>query len=265
MKKKIMFLLVGLIFITGCSKSNKEEAVKYTIDDVPIGYFVKKGDSFYPLVDQGMSTTNEGMFQWFTEPFDEIVPIFEEGDELVYISDTERPLSYEFYRMIDYGYTIGAQFNLNASDSDGGWGNTTSGGGTAIKFPDSGGYNELSPISEYAPSVITKPAATKIVEVNSKEAKASMFTREGFMLGLTKDAFYKFNYYSGTIFSSINLKADTHLFIQEDDGVFRTTSHTEQRDLYFTINLPQTMDNGFYVVEGSGLFEYQASSDLNNW
>ena len=256
MKKTMILLMTGLIFISGCGKKEKLESPVYSHEDVPEGYYIKKDDKFYPLLSEGISKTQTGMFQWFTGQYDKLIPELGPKDSLVFISSTERPDAYEFHKMIDYGYTVGIKFDLGTEGSGGTWG-VSSGSRKAIRFPNnSGDFAPSSPVGVYIKEQVQNARATKLVEINDKEVTHDLFSKDGFTLSLTKDAFYKYSFYEGTQFKAVNLKADTHLYIQEEDGIQRTTSHTEERSKFFTINLPQTMSEGNYLVAGSGLFKY---------
>lgn len=261
MKKKILasILAVAMMFtLTACGSSQagvqmKEDGsiMTYTEEDLPEGLYVKSGDTYYPLLNATEADAAEANYQWFTE-FDQLIPEMGEDDTLILYSTSEVPQSFTFWKMTDFGYTVGIRFQQAETSKD-------------LTFPsDQNGYCSYSPVGTYILETTFGGAGVsnvKIEEVNGKEFKETMLTTDGFMKGLTKDAMYKFWYYQGTVYKSVNIKADTHVFIEDYD--LSTASYVELKDKFFEVNLPNGIENGYWFVEGYGMFKYSgAETDL---
>jgi len=66
--------------------------------------------------------------------------------------------------------------------------------------------------------------------------------------------------YCGTVAKSVNLKADTHLFIQE--ATYVSSTYDELKAKCFEIHLPANMTPGFYYAEGIGMFYYEGEPEF---
>lgn len=242
--------LVMVLSFTGCGNKdtgpvmNKDGSImSYSEDEIPEGLFVKTGDKYYPLLRTGSPEEN---YRWFTK-YDNLIPEFSKDSKFVFYSNGEIPQAFNFWKMIDFGYTVGIRFVQNQG---------------ALTFPSE---KELyCPSSPVGPYVVNRTfngeiKNVRIKEVNGKEFKETMLTTDGFMKGLTKDAMYKFWYYQGTVYKSVNIKADTHVFIEDYD--MSTASYIELKDKVFEINLPVGMENGYYYIDGFGMFKYTGAAE----
>lgn len=247
--KKIIASILSIIFIlglTGCGGEktgvlmNEDGTIKtYTEEEIPEGLYIKSGDIYYPML---MTNSRESNYQWFTE-YDQLIPEMTEKDKLILYSKGAIPETFTFYKMTDFGYTVGIKFIQNE------------GGG--LSFPGGmDGYCPYSPVGSYLlENTFTEGTGNiTIKEVNGKEFRETMLTTDGFMKGLTKDAMYKFWYYQGTVYKSVNVKADTHVFIE--DYELSTGSYVELKDKTFEVNLPASIENGYWFIDGYGLFKY---------
>ncbi len=251
--KKLIVVVLALVMVlsfTGCGDSNTGPAMNkdgsmmaYTEDEIPEGLFIKTGDKYYPLL---LTGTAEENYRWFTK-YDNLIPEYTKDSKFVFYSNGKIPEAFTFWKMIDFGYTVGVRFIQDKG---------------ALTFPSEEElYCPTSPIGPYVLEH-TFNGSTKnvrIKEVNGKEFKETMLTTDGFMKGLTKDAMYKFWYYQGTVYKSVNIKADTHVFIEDYD--MSTASYIELKDKVFEINLPVGMENGYYFVDGFGLFKYTGADE----
>lgn len=254
MKKRLlagMLALVLMFSLTGCGggaggiQMNEDGSIKtYTEEEIPEGLYVKSGDIFYPLLNATEEGAQESNYQWFTE-YDQLIPELKEGDTLILYSESVVPENFTFWKMIDFGYSVGIRFVRDEQTR-------------ALTFPgDQSGYCSYSPVGKYILDTQFQGAGVanvRIKEVNGKEFKETMLTADGFMKGLTKDAMYKFWYYQGTVYKSVNVKADTHIFIEDYD--LSTASYVELKDKVFEVNLPSGIENGYWFVDGYGMFKY---------
>lgn len=221
------------------------QIMSYTEEDLPEGMYIKTGDKYYPLLNAGSSEMN---YQWFTE-YDDLIPEFTKDSTFILYSESEVPDSYTFWKMIDFGYTVGIRFTQDADTGE-------------LTFPnDEDMYCSYSPVGTYVVENTFGGSISnvRIKEVNGKEFKETMLTTDGFMKGLTKDAMYKFWYYQGTVYKSVNIKADTHVFIEDYDVT--TSSYVELKDKFFEVNLPVNMENGYWYIDGIGMFKYSGADE----
>ena len=146
MKKKILasILAVAMMFtLTACGSSQagvqmKEDGsiMTYTEEDLPEGLYVKSGDTYYPLLNATEADAAEANYQWFTE-FDQLIPEMGEDDTLILYSTSEVPQSFTFWKMTDFGYTVGIRFQQAETSKD-------------LTFPsDQNGYCSYSPVGTY--------------------------------------------------------------------------------------------------------------------
>ena len=254
MKNKLMLILSILILtltLSACSK--KEEGggivasdggpLTYSESDLVEGIFAMKGKKFQALLNPPPAAQSASHI-WFTG-YDKAIPVVEKGDKLVLYSEEAVPSELEFVKLNDFGYTLGIMFPQATEDG-------------RLTFPTtSTSYNPNSPVFKHVSSnVFTgSPSAINIKEVNGKEFKETMLSVDGFMKGLTKDAMYKFYYYQGTVYKDVNIKADTHVFLK--DYVLPSGSYDQLKDKTFVVNLPSSIETGYWYIEGYGMFKYE--------
>lgn len=266
--KKILSLGIAALMavsLSACGGNDDGDIYKgseipsYTEREIAEGTYIKKThndqkgvDSFQPLLATPLESDNRGNFYtWFTSKYDDLIPRFQEGDQIVFYSETKRPTSYTLYRMKDMDYTLGILFNVRMNEGD-------INRPTIISF--SGTYNEMSPVCTVVPEAIgVSSADIQITEINEKEFSTNILADDSFLKGLTAQTMYNIGFYCGTVFKQVMVKADTHLFIQENTSV--TSSYVELKDKYFEIILPSNMDTGFYYMEGVGMFRYEGKTN----
>lgn len=257
------FITLGLIavlsmtILTGCgSKSggvvmNPDGTMKsFTEENLEEGLYVKKGDLYYPVLNAMSSDTGQN-FMWYTS-FDQLIPEYNlaDGDKIIFYNESEVPMIFTLWKMTDQNYSVGIRF---VQDGEGGF----------ITFPsDEQDYCSYSPVYEYVKSTVFAQTGTpRIKELNGTEFKETLLTPDGFLKGLTKDAMYRFYYYQGTVYKYVNIKADTHIFVEEYDK--STASYVELKAKVFEINLPEGMENGYWYFDGYGMMLYKGpTTDL---
>lgn len=248
-------MTIGLF--TGCSK--KKEIVPGGLDEegklVPYSasevsyegrYYIKHKDKYYPLMTYGMS--DKRSYQWFTKKYSGYIPVFTNGDSLVYINSTARPTSTSLVLMEDNGFTIGTSFNVLSENSE-----------SIVSFSEN--YCGTSPVGSYITNSINgKIETTKIVEINGKPFTRNMIDDRGLIHGLTEGAMYKFNYYKGTVYKSVNLKADTRILLSSTK--YSSTSYKPAKNIFYEVVLPENLPNGYYQIPGHGLFQYALEDNI---
>lgn len=247
-KKITMLLLVAtmMLSLVGCSGDDSPSYTGIDLSTAGTGVYIlsSKDGLAYTTLTAGQTADQE---HWFLTE-DQLSNIKELGakDQLVFTDISSRPSSFTFYRYDEMGYTIGTDFQVITETTD-------------LKSPVIITFgsvrNPFSPIGDYLNTYVTSSGENvKITEINGIEFKTSMLTSSGYLKGLTKDAMYKFTFYQGTYYKNITVKADSLLLYQS--GKYSTSSYSEMESNYFIINLPAEMPNGYYYLEGYGLFKY---------
>lgn len=250
-----IFLCMILVFsLAGCGNTEEPivddngDVIHYKEEEIAEGYYILKDDGYYyKFLNTEMNTTGNGnVFLWFTEPYDAAIPRFTTKDKLLYYSETSRPGSVTFYKMTDYGYTLGAMFSVTQNTED-------------IKHSQiisfAGVYNPYSPVQSAVEGVVTSNATTYLTGINNHEFTSTLLVDDAFLKGLTKDTMYQIEMYCGTVRKTVNIKADTHLFLQE--STYTTSAYEELKSKCFEISLPSNLSPGYYYAEGIGLFYYE--------
>ena len=265
-KKTIILSLVMVfsIFLTSCSRGNSEpfatedgNILQYNdVAELPDGYFVKKQNGVIePVLSKGVYQKEETTIVWYSK-FDKLVPILQPGDELIrvdsYSFKNNEPA--KFKKMRDVGYTIGALFDVNMSRLDD--------GKLDPKINFSGEFSPYSPASEAVKVTMGSNASEPLIDVNGQDFTPNMLSPGGLLQGLTKDAMYQFRYYVGTKYQLINMKADTHAF--ESERELKSDALIEEKSTYFTVPLPNSIEDGYYVIEDFGMFYYDSTGNTNN-
>lgn len=255
-KKILSSILVGALCITtlsGCSKKEENpimtsdhKILEYDLKNLPENryYIKKKNNKFQPLLQEGV----KGEYAWFTK-YDNLIPVLEKGDKLIYTSVKSKPYSFQMAKMKNLGYTVGIRFNVKYLEEE----------ATDIySFPTtSDGYCPFSKVGKIVGEKVSDKS-TSIKEINGKKITSLMFTDEGFLKGLTKDAMYQFGYYYGTKYEQIDVKADTHIFTRQDSLLSNTFKETKKG--YIEIGLPEGgSEAGYYNLEenNGGMFRVE--------
>lgn len=251
-KLLLLFTIILSFSFVGCQKETKSivssdgTPLSYNESDLPQGVYILKDKKYYSLLNLGTSMTRN--YIWYTG-YDKAIPTLEKGDKLIIYTPQSVPSELQFVKLNDFGYTLGIKFQKR--DQDG-----------FMSFPrDSGSYNPTSPVSKVIGKVNSEARGSRvdIKEVNGKEFKETMLSVDGFMKGLTKDAMYKFYYYQGTIYKDVSVKADTHVFLK--DYTLPSGSYDQLKDKTFIVNLPSSIEDGFWHIEGYGMFRYIGDED----
>lgn len=254
----ILTAIMAITLFTGCNKEaeivpggldTEGRLVPYTEEQVNYEgtYYIKHNKMYYPLMKYGMGDKNLS-YQWFTDKYSGYIPVFTNGDSLVYINKKERPSSTSLILMEDDGYSVGTTFNVFSENSE-----------YAVQF--SKNFCGTSPVGSYITNATNEDyEATKIVEINGKPFTRNMIDNLGLIHGLTEGAMYKFNFYQGTVYKSVKLKADTRILL--NSTAFSSTSYKPAKDIFYEVVLPENLPNGYYKIPEYGLFQYSLEDNI---
>lgn len=213
-------------------------------------YIYKDNEKYYNFLNVAAADDATGSkYVWFTEPYDEAIPHMTIKDKLLYYDEAKRPESITLYKLTDYGYTLGIKFNVKNDSGDAKY-------PQVINFSDT--FNTLSPVASVIENSVPDSGATVyITEINNHDFTSNLLVNDSFLKGLTKDTMYAIGMYVGTVHKSVNVKADTHLFIQE--ATYTASSYQELKSKTFEIYLPANLTPGYYYADGIGMFYYEGT------
>lgn len=258
-KAMLLILMLMLSFtMTACKRTetpfaNKDGSILTYKDIESLGdgyYVVKANGNINPLLSQGIQGNNRAdSLVWYRD-FDKLVPVFEEGDSIIIVrsSGFENNQPAKFVKMRDSGWTIGGTFQTSLL--------RTADGEVKSRIAFAGNYCPYSQAGAAVEAVMGGNSGAALLDINGKEFTPNMLSSNGILQGLTRDAMYQFRYYVGTKYKFINMKADTHVF--EGEREFTSKEFIEEKSTYFTVPIPDGLEKGFYILNGYGMFFYNA-------
>ena len=273
--KKALAVLLSLSFLlTGCSlrrdgkKVEEEEKnqVEYvsSIDELENGhYYIHHegqylkpyiGNASFDTVEDRSQTSGNDRVAWFMDDWSKI-PTLYSGDYIVFY--TESPLSEEFnIERFEYmGYTLGIC----------GLKRTKSG---RYSFDATGSSSKYVNKESDAARLLDLGEESVIIDnIGSAKLRSGNITRAGTVQGLKEDCSYTTDVYVGSKVKTYVLKADSIALCSMEH--YSTSDYTFLRSSVIRINLPSYLNDGYYAVNGSGIFRYvrgrsySANTDFN--
>lgn len=258
-KKSTVFSLLtaAIILLAGCQKKNTTpEGLDENHNLLPVTsinyegmYYIRSADgkSFYPLSSKCIMGEGKNIYMWFTDGYESYIPEYTEGCSLVYVNKTARPSLTNIYEMDDTGYTIGAQFEPFDELGE-----------TCVRFTEV--TCPYSPVTARLGRAIASPKATKVTEINDTTFKRTMIDSYGFIHGLEANCMYKLSFYEGTVYKSVDVMADTRLFLIKNE--YASAKYIPHKNIYYEVVFPEGLPNGYYIVPGFGMFHYNVDSNI---
>ena len=277
-KTKYMAVLLSMtMLLSACKKDQVMDRdgnmLEYTMTELKSqeGFFVRVEKSendvvFQPLLSPskvGVMSFNSTVrsvkdlssrYIMLSDERENLIPIIT-GDNLLILIDDDSaiPSEFEFEKFSDAGYTFGGLF-YSSDDSKGLM--VAAGSYSNTFVPDSDMkdvWSDKKNISLYSLDTIGEtPIGEKNIDGN------------GAFQGLEKDMTYKFQCYVGTKYETVSVKADTHYFVSE------TVLHMTQKDCvnktkngFVIISIPKDLPSGYYLVNGSYFFYFDAENVTN--
>lgn len=250
-------ITAALLLLSGCKKKNATpEGLDENMNLLPVEsidyegmYYIRSADGkkYYPLSTKGLTGENKDLYVWFVDGYEHYIPEYTEGCSLVYVNKTARPTLTNIYEMDDTGYTIGAQ--LEPFDEL---------GETCVRFTKT--VCPYSPIGSRLARAYSSPEATKITEINDTPFKRTMIDTYGFIHGLEANCMYKLSFYEGTVYKSVDVMADTRLFLIKNE--YASAKYIPHKNIYYEVVFPEDLPNGYYVIPKIGMFHYNVDSNI---
>lgn len=253
--KKVSFIFMGIFFctlISGCGK--KQIFVKYedqyklqAVDDKKLEndvYYIKDGADFYEayMPDGTASGTvekpSESRLLWMNED-EGLVPTLYKKEVVAFPSEKSEEKDSKLERFKDIGWSLGMYGGY--IDDDGYICYTLN--KNIIKESDA--YEKLSE---------KKSTEIRIVSINDELVSEKTINDAGVIVGLEKDGQYSVGYYVGTYYGTAVIKADRNFF--QSYEILQTGKITNTKNGYVAIYMLPDLKNGWYCINGKGLFKY---------
>lgn len=263
-KKLLIVLLSAVMSLSGCSLSRQKKKtdnvikneVEYVddMDKLENGgiYIYHDGKYLIPYIgaasfdtaSDNSRSSSSGKVAWFMDDWDKI-PTMYKGDSLVFY--TVNPISENFYieRYEYLGYTIGicglskktsGRYSFNAVNADNGRRSYIN------RSSDASRLLEL----DFSDVIIDNIGGSKL--------RSGNISRAGTILGLEPNKEYAADLYTGTQLNVYVLKADNRALCSMESTM--TNDYTFLRSKILRINLPENLNDGYYNVNGTGIFRY---------
>lgn len=209
-------------------------------------------DIFQPVYKEGDPTDDmlesSSRVLMISDEKDNKIPTLYKGDELIYYSDSKLPKSFSLERFYDHGYSLGfygleeyikksGQYILRGSDEI-----------LPIKGSSSAKVlaNYLSSSDKYV----------SIPMVGDKKIESKDVSKAGTIKGLIHGSQYDVAIYTGTNRHIVKMTADTRIFSSYEAYTLNSNSYDFVGNGIIVIHLPEYLKNGYYYINGAGLFRY---------
>lgn len=253
MKQTLICVISVLLicFLSACTVidhgKQKTEKVAQPIDKATAqeGYYITDGKEYYALCDYGQEFSSisniakSSRVTMWTDG-DKLVPVLKKGeDNLIYYSQKERATTYTLETMEDYGYSIGV-YDILYDDEFG------------MYYMNPNSFCADSTLGAYADAFKTNKIY--LDNINGIKDIGKYLSRSGSILGLEAGKSYEIGVYAGTVYTNLNLLADTRIFASYK--ILNLTETEMTQNGYQIIKLPDDLPSGYYVVDGRGMFYY---------
>lgn len=255
-KKLIATILLAVTVLSGCSNPldniivNEEET---TYDGVVSEttatdgiYVLKEDGTLYELntVGQNYSGTTTSADSkrlcWYTND-SKVIPTLSSGDELIIYSQSELENEYSIEQFEDAGYSFGISGITIADD-----------GYAQADF----GSDYLASSSLYIQLMQNfNSGVVNIATINGNSVTKDYLSSAGTFYNLEKGKAYTLECYQGTYYASLDVTADTRVFISINTDVITDIEYTKEN--YAIFHMPSYAESGYYNINGAGMFYYE--------
>ena len=125
-------------------------------------------------------------------------------------------------------------------------------GGYVIKFADC--LYQHSNLYDVIGGKNAKDTLGELYSINGSRLTAKNFNEAGAFAGLEEGKSYTIGLYIGTKYHEVTAVTDSRLLCSNEVYTIERASIT--KDGYITVRLPKDLEEGYYVVEGEGMFYY---------
>lgn len=182
---------------------------------------------------------------------DEKIPTLHPGDKLVYYSTSKIPLTLNFAKYYDHGYSIGLYHLTEVMKYSGQY------------IISDASYVKKGSSVERIGSLFSDCDKVSIAKVGDVNLTYENLSEAGTIKGLIEGNSYEVNAYAGTLRYTLNAAAaDTHIFSKMGD--YEAYSYSFVGNGVMIIDIPSYFKSGYYTINKMGLFKYVANeSDTN--
>ena len=270
MRKNILIILtiITIFSMTGCGLRRKKDTATETdanaievydsMEDLKEDhYYILHDNKYYPVYIKNASyevpetdqmkhsSHNDKRSLFFNEDWEKI-PTFYQGDMLIYYTSENLNEEFGFERYEDVGYSLGI-CNLKRMDS----------GRYAVNAEKDESNNQtyyIDPDSDANRLYEMKQSQIIIDNIGGAQLRSGNISRGGVIIGLKKNKYYSTDVYGGSKLKNYILKADTRVLTSMED--YKTTDYSFLRSKILKINIPDFFNNGYYNINGHGIFRY---------
>lgn len=179
---------------------------------------------------------------------DENIPVYHEGDCLIYYSKTKLPTSFSFTKYYDHGYSLGF-YGLDE--------NIKYSGQYVIKSDEK---IKAGSSVERIKSLFEKASKVSITSVGEISPNPNNISTIGSLKGLIQGSQYEVCIYAGTDrYILEQAVVDTRIFSKMDS--YTGYYYKMVSDGVMVIEIPPYFESGYYSINGAGIFKYVKDSD----
>lgn len=271
-------LLTALIIgLTGCNLSRDDIASETDATKMSVitdinklknhSFYIRHKDEYYPLylgeksfeIDETSINTDpsDERTLFFKDDWD-MIPTCFKNDTLVYYCDDKLPDYFILERFEDVGYSFGiCNLKLNPQNNLYYFETTTSDEEVNPNIYQKSNFSKIQEL--YPPE--------SIISINSLgkdklEIDSNQISRGGIILGLEKDNLYTVTVAKGSDPMVCEFLADTKMLTSwEILDISTRFNFSETKTIEF--DFPNYMENGYYMINGKGLFRYVNGKTYN--
>lgn len=270
----LSILVTSLLTLSGCAQEedewdfdvNNEDKVIYELEGEKkeVSTTVYEDGMFYVRhsngkdepVYFGYATFEEGRtasspdndrVMWFKDDFEKI-PTLYAGDSLIFYTKEILDEKFIYERFFDYGYSLGicglepstsGRYKISTDINDN---NTYPGGDTDVLLTLDNDELLLDTIGG------------ERIREDKNNPNDSFLTQIGSLAKLKQGGKYTVEIYEGTIKHEYTFTADVRLLGSVE--IVETNDYMFQSDNVICLTIPETFNNGYYLINGVGLFRY---------
>lgn len=263
MKKKlpVLALMISLSMVmTGCSFTRNKNAVNESetneidyvesMDELEENqYYVYHDGKFqkpyihnasFNTKEDNSSSTSDDKVAWFNNDWTKI-PTLYDGDYIVYYTSDTLDEKFNIERYEYLGYTVGICQMTRLSSG---------------RYEVATGENDDTVnLASDAARILDEGSETAIIDnIGGAQLRSGNISRAGTIVGLKQNSSYSADVYFGTTLKTYVLKADSIALCSMETVTI--TDYTFLRSKVLRINLPDYINDGYYNINGSGIFRY---------
>ncbi|GEM_PF-3639609 len=193
---------------------------------------------------------------WVDSNSDMEIPTLTSSDKLLLYSPSYVPDEYEFLRLYDNGYSFGIT-SLTADNS----------GHYYIDYTDSDdkAYEQHINEDSDASDLLGLDVARLYLDKVGKTQITDKYVSEDGIIkseALKKDKVYTCIFYIGSLYQEYNLTANQHTFTALGKEDFTCFGYEYLHSNCVSIDIPDWLCSGYYIVNGMGMFRYVDDTDV---